>query len=825
MHSHKNFNILATVFGTLALACAPATFAANKYFSGSDSNDFTGTGNWTTSAGVGTTPPTTEDNVYITDASYGTNAPVFASGSLAIGAMNFGISGAGGQMEITGSAYLEAGSMNVGRSTGWGGRLILSENASMNTAGSSFQIGSENVGVVDMSGNSSIFTTVSVRIGVTGTFPASGTLSLRDNATFTTRSYMRVGGQSGTGGEGTLLLSGSSHLIVGYESATQYLTIGHTGTGTLIITDDATIEAPIVYIGREVSGHGTVHLQGGVIASAGIARGDGFAELDLNGGGVRAIADIGDFFGGFGELTINATGVAADKSAFTVDTGTNEVIMSSTFGYNGAEDTVAFRKIGAGTLILYAENTMNGVTHIAEGVLLSGTANILAHSRISIDSGAAFDMGGFDQTIKKLENRGAVRFGTDQDTVGRTLTIDGDMSGFGVIEMSVHLGNETGDKILVTGSATGDHELRLQNIGGSIDPEKKLTILTINKGGDALITANDVDGGMGTFFLVPEINASSGATEYKLAATGNNSIAADAIISTAASLGTEWHYSLDSLRNRFGEIRALPKPEKALTSTWYQASAYRLETQKELTTVPYEQNTYGGIFGVDRIIPRAESRVLFGAYVSINRSDRTYDTFGEGNTIDHNGGVYVTWLHDAGWFADFVIKGNQYKSSFAVTSIAKVHTTGDYNTWAGGFSAEFGRKFSFGHRFWIEPSVQMASAWFNGGDYDTSTGMHVEIDRSKATQYRGQVSLGFRGGKRWYPYAKAGIVRSDAGGGLVHVGKQSWETQYAGWRFEAGGGIAVTISDQSILYLGYEYNKADFYTRPWAVSLGYRRTW
>ncbi|MDR2674252.1 MAG: autotransporter outer membrane beta-barrel domain-containing protein [Opitutaceae bacterium] len=724
-----------------------------------------------------------------------------------------------GEVTVSGSALWQAGNLRVG---GQGpGTLVISDSATVGSDGHVYVANNTNSqGVISIGDDARMTAAGDLRVGSGAT--SSGTLTIADRATVTSgNSHIAYGGTS----SGVVTIGDAAR----WDIAGQ-LTVGYSGTGVLVVGDAAVVTSASTVLAYGATGHGTLVLKGGGVLETGAIQrrstaGTAGAAVELNGGVIRATAASADFFAGIGDIAINAAGVAPGASAFVFDTNGFEITATNSFNYNGPNAGVALEKTGAGTLTLAAANGYNGATRVTAGVLNAGAPGAIVNSSgVTVAPGAALDLGGFTQVLKKLENNGEVRFGTTAATVGRTLTLLGGLSGTGAYAMSVDFARRVADSITVTGPATGSHVLQLKNLGGAAPPDAGLALLELAGGGDAEFTANDVDGGMGSYALAPAIDPVTGAVTYGLVATGGPSRAAGAILGTAGSLGAEWHHSLDSLRGRLGEIRAMKKPGKAAAGTWYRASAYHLDADVGLTGLPFDQDTYGVAAGLDRALPSAASQLVLGAFFTVNRTDRHYDNHGEGDTKDYGGGLYLAWLHESGWFADLVLKGDQYKNSFAVLADDGAATGARYASAAAGFSVEFGRKVPLG-RFWLEPAAQIATAWLGGGGYDTSTGIRVEIDRSSAAQYRGQVRLGVDAGPRWRPHARLGAVRGENSGGLVRTAEGSWATQFAGWRFEAGAGCAVNVEPGGQLYLDYEYNKAAHYERPWAVSLGYRRMW
>ncbi len=403
MHPSK---ILLSVIAILATFIFPAQAQAAARWLGTNSSDWNDPANWSSE---GADVPLVE-GIYTT--LYVLNGDNFhailSSGTFltAAQAVNVGMSSTYGELWLNGSAYFQTGALQIGRST-VGGKLVMSGSAVFSsTHNTTVFIGHESVGVLDMFENSSLIAKANVTIGAGPT--ASGTLLISDNAQLSTNGFMLIGGTNTTAAMaslGTALLSGSSRVTIN-----RGLVVGNSGTGTLVINDAATlttVESTTIAVGA--SSKGTLQLKGGVLVTTSITKGAGDGTLDLNGGTVRAAAASTNFFASLGNLTINGTGVAAGQSAFTFDTNGFNVTATNAFAYNGASDSVAFAKIGSGTLTLSKASAYAGATRVGAGTLKLNVANALASSSgMDIAAGAILDANGQAQTLNGLSGAGNV---------------------------------------------------------------------------------------------------------------------------------------------------------------------------------------------------------------------------------------------------------------------------------------------------------------------------------------------------------------------------------------------------------------------------------
>jgi outer membrane autotransporter protein len=418
------------------------------------------------------------------------------------------------------------------------------------------------------------------------------------------------------------------------------------------------------------------------------------------------------------------------------------------------------------------------------------------------------------------------------------------LSGAGVIAMNIDFTAGIASRLIITGEAAGTHSFELTPEGTAVNPNSiNIPLVTYASGSPVFNPVSITDGGMNAY------ETRQAGNSVNLVYAGGSPLG-NAILATAGVLAMDWHYSLDSLYNRMGDLHAkhaAPGPDvgdntnntntanNAGNDFWVRASGYHLNASSDVSGDAFDQGAVGLTAGIDKGFALSRSTFYIGAFLATSYSDRHYDTYGKGTTGGIGAGLYATWLHELGWYVDFVAKADRYKNDLDTQDGDTINRI-RYTNNAQGLSLEFGKRITIGRRFWFEPSAQAAIAWLGGKSYDTTTwqngdsmyatrkGLRVELDDATAAQYRMQLRAGVNLGK-WQPYAKFGEVKSDTTGGAIRAAGGSYDPQFDGWRLEAGAGVGYFITASSQLYLDYEYNKATQYERPWSFNLGYRRNW
>ncbi|PRD41038.1 hypothetical protein C5748_23985, partial [Phyllobacterium phragmitis] len=226
---------------------------------------------------------------------------------------------------------------------------------------------------------------------------------------------------------------------------------GSTGNGTLNITNGGHVQTAYTIVAFDPAASGTVNLTGGTLETFELGAGAGVAQVNFNGGTLRAIGDNANFITGFSgtELNLEAGGLTIDDAGHNV---ANEAVSVFT-------GTGGLTKIGSGTFNLVGTNTYQGATTINAGTLLVN-GSILSPSTVM----TAGTLGGTGQ-VGNVTNFGTVSPG---NSIG-TLTVAGDYVGQGgklAIETVLGGDNSSTDLLVVTGATSGNTNVQVTNLGG-----------------------------------------------------------------------------------------------------------------------------------------------------------------------------------------------------------------------------------------------------------------------------------------------------------------------------------------------------------------------
>jgi outer membrane autotransporter protein len=690
---------------------------------------------------------------------------------------------------------------------------IVSNGALVNTTGANLATLVQTAGTVT---NAGLITTATLNAAAfavaTATFTNTGTLGNAD---------LQIGALTNTGSITLANISGGTFAnatggAVGTltQTAGDVTNAGLIATATITAAAAATATATLTNTGTLA----TLVQTAGAVANTGVLA----TAVTINGGTLvnHGVMNAAATIGANGTLLFNAGALAAPIT----NNGTLDFANAAAFTLDRVvSGSGALVKTGAGALTIAIAQTYTGETTIHKGALVTGTLGALAaSSRVDLAAAATLDLAGHPQTLRHLAlaNGARVHFSNAGTTHG-TLTL-AELSGDGgAFTMRADPAAGAHDTLALTGTHSGAHHVDIILASALTTP--LLLVNTDGADGDATFSG-EAEYGLDAWSL------ERAAEGWELAPDGA-SAAGDVVFSTAAVLGSEWFHGLDSLHLRMGDLRATPA---AQGDVWMRASAYRLKGSPGAPGDAFRQTTWTVTAGLDAAIAtETGGALILGGFIQTGRSDRTYDHFGKSDTDNAAAGLYGTLLAPDGWFIDATLKYDRYKNKLDARDATAAPTTAGYNTAAIGLSLETGRRIPLtsGARHWIEPSVQLATAWIGSAAYVTSTGIHVNVKSTNAWQYRAQLRAGASRGK-WTPYIKIAAAALNTKGGGIRAsdkentaGAKSYTADFDGFRFEAGAGASYLINPRRQLYIDYEYNKSTALERPWSITLGYRILW
>jgi outer membrane autotransporter protein len=565
--------------------------------------------------------------------------------------------------------------------------------------------------------------------------------------------------------------------------------------------------------------------------------------------------------------TITTTFANGDMQGNLENTGTLGLNLSLDYAWSGTLSgaTGIIIKTGTSTFHLNGDSTFSGTVQVNQGAFASGKA----HNLDSIDTihlpstSGTLSLGGYNHNLKNIINDGVLSLGpapaAGATFVPVTATITNYASGTnatGIIEVRSNYNAGLADRIVINGTATGAHTIRI-NDSSAATPGKSLGYIPLITG-PAVVASNtdisftgSVDVGMGRLIVARGDGISGLGADpdtWYLASGNQASNVGDAILSTASVAGLEWHYQLDNVRQRMGDLRqeALMAPPSKRQSplayttvtskggnAWLRGNAYHLDADAGITTDAFKEDVYGLSLGYDKTHRWEDNQYLLGAYAVISNVSRDFDTRGDGRTNTYGAGLYFSYLKDNGWYGDTTLLITKNNNRFTTHPVDRPDNeiTADYGAIAWGLSIEAGKIIKIKKTgWWLEPSGQAALAVINGRTYTTSSNMEVKMADTNIYQFRAGIRAGHDiPGTRLKPYIRAAIATISTNGGRIRAGSPDYPQYYTadmdGSRREAGLGVSWVIDEKSQMYLDYEYAQAPDYKRPWAFNFGYRCTW
>jgi autotransporter-associated beta strand protein len=403
---HPSQFIVGLVGGAALLLASSAAAATFQWTNTAASASFVDPANWTNTASpFGNGVPVAGDNAFVNIP--GTSA-VIADGDV-VEATN--IDAQAGAIEITGGNLTAS---NVLRASGTNqirisGGVVVTPNLQASAVGSSIAVSGGDVSVttdgriaaangtweltggtlnfnkivigngsatsnalVTVSGNAVVshnqadFSNLQRQLWLGGNNGGSGTLHLKDNASYTITS--------------TLLndANGNAICVIGNANSGSVW-----GRGVLTIQDNASFYYPNrIRMARSALNVGTINLNGGSLSATAIERQNGTATFNADGGTVTALAAMPAFFWNFtNAINLEAGGLKFDNGGF-------EVGLTNTFSGAGG-----LTKLGSGLLTLSQPNSYTGPTVVSADTLrLTGAADINSSSALTVENFATLEI-------------------------------------------------------------------------------------------------------------------------------------------------------------------------------------------------------------------------------------------------------------------------------------------------------------------------------------------------------------------------------------------------------------------------------------------------
>ncbi|MDR2981833.1 MAG: autotransporter outer membrane beta-barrel domain-containing protein, partial [Puniceicoccales bacterium] len=597
------------------------------------------------------------------------------------------------------------------------------------------------------------------------------------------------------------------------------------GSGALNVSGNT-----IVISGHNTGYTGTAGITGGILELPNPdALGGGNAFVDAN--GKLALA-----FDGTLSSEISGTGVITTNGNITLDRA-NPNYSGTATNQTGTLTIENPGALGTGNLVNNVGAVVETVNGFTGSIANAGTARLgnvygsgTQLADVSQSGTGAWGKVANNGTIHLLQNQ--TRFGwgdffnnghLDFVNAGNKLYVDS-LAGTGSLRMDVDaLNSANSDELIIRNTvAAGAHQtLVLTDVTANPNAVTKDTTFKVVSMADGTPLPDGTVSGRVDIGLYAFDIGTAGA--HGTAVANGYSSAGQAIVNTTGAIATSWFSQLDNLLKRMGELRLDPKGANG--DFWLRG--YGQQTNADLGIAGmsgFREYQYGADLGADWAFAFDPlNTVAVGAFIGYQGATRRFrDAYSsKGETDSVYGGVYATWMHNDGWYADGVLKTQRFHNSY------DAHTDrGVFDNYGLGVSIELGKQFDFEDGWFAEPSLQFAYTHIFSESHSTRDSLRVTAGDSDIYRFAGVVRGGktfdIGGGMLVQPYAKIGVEEQVSSGGSIRIADQRFEPTTDGTRGIVGAGVIWQLDAAQQIHLDYEASWGDKYDKPWGINAGYR---
>ena len=288
---------------------------------------------------------------------------------------------------------------------------------------------------------------------------------------------------------------------------------------------------------------------------------------------------------------------------------------------------------------------------------------------------------------------------------------------------------------------------------------------------------------------------------------------------TASSMA--WRAEANDLMKRMGDLRLSPED----TGIW--ARVYRGKSSSNKDKTNFQMNYTTIQVGYDKKVGDDWRVGVAGSYM---KGSSSYES-GSGKNKEGNLGVYGTWTGKNGEYVDLIAKIGRLTNEYTVYNDFGHYVKGDFHTWGGSLSAEYGRRINLKGGSFIEPQIELIYSHLNGVNYTGDTdyaGQKMYVRQGAMNSFVGRIGLGFgQETERSTWFLKASVYHEFAGDLSTDYsdGTNPWKTTHQEGKdtwlgLQLGG--TMKLSDKTSLYGTFEKTFGGDIKTDWRVDAGLR---
>ena len=434
-----------------------------------------------------------------------------------------------------------------------------------------------------------------------------------------------------------------------------------------------------------------------------------------------------------------------------------------------------------------------------------------------------------------------------------TLTITGNLTGSGIFNLNTNIAENKSDKIVVKGTAEGNHKIGVTNQGANV-ANGKVTLVETNGGNAAFSLTNPnnrVDLGAYQYFLTKEGNnwvlansknvvtptppvapvtpskpvvtpSKPAVTPSTPVVTPSNPVVPPAVLPSTPLLSDLANAQvslrqaqlllveddLNGIHQRLGEVKNGEKGNVWVRNVNSRQKLAALSTG-ESETSGFKQNVHSLQVGADAAVT---DNLRVGGFVGRSQANVDFNGhYGDGKVRSNSVGLYAAYLADNGIYVDNIVKYSRLHANSNHTE--KRH----YNAYT--ISSELGKRFSLVNDWTITPQAQLA--WTHISSQENEDSLSSVYSRIGL-----RVAKGFALSNGWnlQPYAEVNAITSKNRSSKIHYTNSALDVASSRGRFESAVGLNAGFANHRF---GLEVSRADGknFDKPYAIQAVYRYQW
>ena len=434
-----------------------------------------------------------------------------------------------------------------------------------------------------------------------------------------------------------------------------------------------------------------------------------------------------------------------------------------------------------------------------------------------------------------------------------TLTITGNLTGSGIFNLNTNIAENKSDKIVVKGTAEGNHKIGVTNQGANV-ANGKVTLVETNGGNAAFSLTNPnnrVDLGAYQYFLTKEGNnwvlansknvvtptppvapvtpskpvvtpSKPAVTPSTPVVTPSNPVVPPAVLPSTPLLSDLANAQvslrqaqlllveddLNGIHQRLGEVKNGEKGNVWVRNVNSRQKLAALSTG-ESETSGFKQNVHSLQVGADAAVT---DNLRVGGFVGRSQANVDFNGYyGDGKVRGNSVGLYAAYLADNGIYVDNIVKYSRLHANSDHTE--KRH----YNAYT--ISSELGKRFSLVNDWTITPQAQLA--WTHISSQENEDSLSSVYSRIGL-----RVAKGFALSNGWnlQPYAEVNAITSKNRSSKIHYTNSALDVASSRGRFESAVGLNAGFANHRF---GLEVSRADGknFDKPYAIQAVYRYQW